>query len=180
MNNEIANNGYYVPQSGGTSIASLIQNKNNSDGNNNNGNGNNMGMTPSTFSGMEMRGSAQPMNLGYGSPYYNNPGQYSMSNMNGYVVDENGYPIRINREEPIINNNTNMINSSLSSVSGLSYDIRSKISRNNDTISENERIMKLANDVNNSLDALDRKDRHQRRKKKNKNNTSKRKSETKY
>jgi hypothetical protein len=142
------NNGLYVPQTGGTSIASIIQNK-------------------------KQGGSGVPAN-GYPSQSSGGPSGYSQGGGNmsgydrqraaaayGYSVDHNGYPVPADRRgEPLRApaRDPRMVDTrSVDSMRG------SRVDPHSDTNSEYERIMELANDVNNSLEVLEENEKRKRR-----------------
>ena len=130
------NNGLYVPQSGGTSIASIIQKKSS---------GSHEGMTnqPGSPGGL-----GSPSGLGNPGGYANHPGLPGHPNMAGqnhptqfgYGVDSNGYPIPNDRYQKRNGPGPNMNHESNDDYSADEY----------------ERMMELANDVNDSLEALER------------------------
>ena len=142
MGGQNMNNGLYVPKSGGTSIASIIQNKK-----------------------QENMGGNIGRNINPRQHQDKSPNPY------GYGVDNNGYPIsntyndansirssgqsnnqyQLNRQSDRQSNNQPSINPNMdnSRDSGLYSDANS----------EHEEIMELANSVNNSLELLDEKER---------------------
>ena len=101
MNNGMGNNGLYVPQSGGTSIASIIQSKqqggmtgNNSSNGSSNGSPNGSSAIGPLGAGMGGQGMARNVNrdVNRDAAYF------------GYGVDENGYPIQPSSNPGLTNN----------------------------------------------------------------------------
>jgi hypothetical protein len=160
MGNGIPNNGLYVPTSGGTSIASIIQNKkqNGSSISTNNGGG-----YPQNYS----NGSKNMIGSANGNAYLDqmaraNANAYANANAFGFNVDQNGYPVPVERrfEAPIPpQRDARMMDTrSIDSIRGSRSDPQS------DLESEYGKIMELANDVNNSLEVLGENEKRKKRK----------------
>lgn len=174
MNNGISNNGLYVPKSNGVSIASIIQNKKQGGSGVTNNGGNQMG----GHVGSQHMHDTRSQNV--------DPRQRAAASAYGFDVDQNGYPIPLDkRGDPQFIDNRNINSRNMDGrnmdnrnmdgrrVNEQHPDTRSIDSRgrdprmdpNSDTNSEYERIMELANDVNNSLEVLEENEKRKRSKK---------------
>jgi hypothetical protein len=139
MNN---NNGLYVPKTEGTSIADIIQNKKQ---------GESGAPSPSNGNIAAIQGQGYGYHQGHGGPSYPQDNRY------GYGVDSNGYPVPAQRNS---RPNPRAGSPGRPGPSGPPGGSRPDPRQRNadphsDTNSEYERIMDLANDVTNSLEALD-------------------------
>lgn len=142
------NNGLYVPKSGGTSIASIMQNKKMTEG---------MQNVPNpSVSGVNA------MNGMHGNRQNINSGGRGTTSQYGYTVDQNGYPIYSGQNGGSANQSRNVQGNRPVNPRDARYYANNSRSSYSHDIDGRARVMELANDVNESLDALERSERNKR------------------